>query len=92
MADCKARYKNKYGEEVKQYAPCAYEAVLIFADAMVKAGSAEPAKYLPVLARTDGYKGVIGNVSFDPKGAIKNGSLTLYSLKGATRYQTSVVR
>jgi len=45
-----------------------------------------------VLARTGGYKGVIGNVSFDPKGDIKNGSLTLYSFKGATRYQTSVIR
>lgn len=91
MAAFQAKYKQKYGEEVKQYAPYAYEAVLIFADAMVKAGSADPAKYLPVLAKTDGYKGVIGNVSFDPKGDIKNGSLTLYSFKGATRYQTSVV-
>lgn len=91
MTDFQARYKQKYGEEVKQYAPYAYEAVLIFADAMVKAGSADPAKYLPVLAKTDGYKGVIGNVSFDAKGDIKNGSLTLYTFKGATRYQTSVV-
>jgi branched-chain amino acid transport system substrate-binding protein len=91
MADFQKRYKQKYGEEVKQYAPYSYEAVLIMADAMVKAGSSDPAKYLPVLAKTDGYKGVIGNVSFDPKGDIKNGSLTLYTFKGAERYQTSVV-
>ena len=61
-------------------------------DAMVKAGSAEPAKYLPVLAKTSGYKGVTGTISFDEKGDIKNGALTLFTYKGGNREQIAVVR
>jgi branched-chain amino acid transport system substrate-binding protein len=37
-----------------------YDAVNVMVAAMVKAGSAEPAKYLPVLAKTEGHKGVTG--------------------------------
>ena len=50
--------------------------------AMVKAGSADPAKYLPVLAKTEGYKGVTGVISFDNKGDIKNGALTWTRTRG----------
>jgi branched-chain amino acid transport system substrate-binding protein len=59
---------------------------------MVKAGSAEPAKYLPVLAATEGYKGVTGLISFDPKGDIKNASLTLFTYRGGVREQIEVIR
>ena len=52
----------------------------------------DPAKYLPVLAKTDGYKGVTGNISFDNKGDVKNGALTLYTYKGDKREQMAVVR
>jgi len=51
--------------------------------AMVKAGSAEPAKYLPELAKIN-HKGVTGTIAFDNKGDIKNGALTLYTYKAAT--------
>jgi len=91
MTDFHARFKKKYGHEVKQYAPYAYEAVNIMVNAMVKAQSSDPRKYLPVLAKTEGYKGVIGNVAFDAKGDVKNGTLTLYTFKGLTRYSTGVV-
>ena len=59
---------------------------------MVKAGSADPAKYLPVLAKTDGYKGVTGTIGFDGKGDVKNGALTLFTYKGGAREQIAVVR
>jgi len=60
--------------------------------AMVKADSSDPAKYLPVLAKTEGYKGVTGTISFDDKGDIKNGALTLYTFKGGAREQLAVKR
>ena len=85
-------YKKKFGEEVQVYAPYTYDCVNLLADAMVKAGSADPAKYLPVLAKTDGYKGVTGTISFDSKGDIKNGALTLYTYKDGKREQIAVVR
>jgi branched-chain amino acid transport system substrate-binding protein len=61
-------------------------------DAMVRAGSSDPAKYLPELAKTTDYKGVTGTITFDEKGDIKNGALTLYTYKGGNREQIAVVR
>ena len=88
----KARFKEKYKVDVQIYAPYVYDAVNVLVAAMVKAGSAEPAKYLPVLAKTEGYKGVTGTISFDNKGDIKNGALTMYTYKGGEKSQIAVVR
>ena len=78
----KADFKTKFNADVQIYAPYVYDALNVMVAAMVKAGSAEPAKYLPVLAKTDGYKGVTGTIAFDEKGDIKNGALTLFTYKG----------
>ena len=85
-------FKKKFNTDVQIYAPYVYDAVNVMVAAMVKAGSADPAKYLPVLAKTEGYKGVTGVISFDNKGDIKNGALTLYTYKGGARTQIAVVR
>ena len=85
-------YKKKFGIEVQVYAPYVYDALNVMVAAMVKAGSSDPKVYLPVLAKTDGYKGVTGNISFDEKGDVKNGALTLYTYKGDKRDQIAVVR
>jgi len=69
-----------------------YDAVMVMADAMVKANSADPAKYLPVLAKTSGHQGVTGTIAFDEKGDIKNGALTMYTYKGEKRDMLAVVR
>lgn len=92
MDDFKVAFKKKFNVDVQLYAPYVYDAVNVMVAAMVKAGSAEPAKYLPVLAKTDGYKGVTGTIGFDGKGDIKNGALTLYTYKGGNREQIAVVR
>jgi branched-chain amino acid transport system substrate-binding protein len=88
----KADFKKKFNADVQIYAPYVYDSVNVMVDAMVKAGSSDPAKYLPVLAKTDGYKGVTGAISFDNKGDIKNGALTLFTYKGGNRDQIAVVR
>jgi len=88
----KAKFKENYKVEVQIYAPYVYDAVNVLVAAMVKAGSSEPAKYLPVLAKTEGYKGVTGTISFDNKGDIKNGALTMYTYKGGAKSQLAVVR
>ena len=92
MDDFSAAFKKKYNADVQVYAPYVYDAVNVMVAAMVKAGSADPAKYLPVLAKTEGYKGVTGIIGFDAKGDIKNGALTLYTYKGGKREQIAVVR
>ncbi|MDC6169061.1 branched-chain amino acid ABC transporter substrate-binding protein [Paucibacter sp. XJ19-41] len=92
MDDFRARFKAYSKLEVQVYAPYSYDAVGVLVAAMVKAGSAEPAKYLPVLAKTEGYPGVTGTIGFDSKGDIKNGALTLYTYKAGAREALAVVR
>ena len=92
MDSFKDAYQKKFNAQVQIYAPYVYDAVNVMVAAMVKAGSSDPAKYLPVLAATNGYKGVTGTISFDSKGDIKNGALTLFTYKGGNREQIAVVR
>jgi branched-chain amino acid transport system substrate-binding protein len=92
MDDFNKRFKTEFNADVQVYAPYVYDAVMVMAGAMQKANSADPAKYLPVLAKTEGFKGVTGTIAFDNKGDIKNGALTLYTYKGGKRDQIAVVR
>jgi branched-chain amino acid transport system substrate-binding protein len=92
MDDFSAKFKKRFNDDVKLYSPYVYDAVFVMVDAMQRAKSTEPAKYLPELAKTTGYKGVTGTISFDAKGDIKNGALTLYTFKAGKRDQIAVVR
>ena len=91
MDKFRADFKAKFNADVQVYAPYVYDAVKVMATAMVNAGSADPAKYLPALKAIK-YKGVTGDIVFDEKGDIKNGALTLYTYKGGERAQLAVVR
>ncbi|MGJ9416578.1 branched-chain amino acid ABC transporter substrate-binding protein [Massilia sp. CMS3.1] len=84
-------YKKRFGIEVQINAPYAHDAVMTMADAMVKAGSTAPAKYLPVLA-TIQYKGVTGPIAFDTRGDIRDGTITLYTFKGGKRSVLAVTK
>ncbi|TAH12614.1 MAG: branched-chain amino acid ABC transporter substrate-binding protein [Curvibacter sp.] len=88
----KTKFKAKFGTDVQVYAPYVYDGVNLMVAAMVKAGSSDPAKYLPVLAATKDYKGVTGNISFDNKGDILNGALTLKTVKGGKLSDLAVIR
>ena len=88
----KAKFKAKYGAEVQLYSPYVYDAVNLLAAAMVKADSSEPAKYLPVLAKTTNYQGVTGPITFDEKGDIKNGALTMKTYRGGKAVELAVIR
>ena len=92
MDDFGVRFKKRFNDDVKLYAPYVYDAVMVMADAMQRAKSTEPAKYLPELAKTTGFKGVTGTISFDEKGDVKNGALTLYTFKAGKRDALAVVR
>jgi branched-chain amino acid transport system substrate-binding protein len=85
------RYKKRFNQDVQLYAPYVYDAVMTMATAMQKAGSTEPAKYLPELTKIK-YDGVTGPIVFDSKGDIKDGSLTLYTYKGGKKEKLAVVK
>ena len=76
------RFKAKFNAEVELYAPMGYDAVMVFVDAMKRAGSTEPAKFLPEIGKTN-YRGVIGPIAFDEKGDLRNGPITIYVVKGS---------
>jgi branched-chain amino acid transport system substrate-binding protein len=76
----KQKFNAKYGE-IQLYAPYAYDAAYVLVEAMKKADSTEPAKYLPELAKTK-YSGVTGDISFDSKGDLTSGPITLYKVEG----------
>ena len=73
------KFNAKYGK-IQNYAPYAYDAVQVMIAAMRRADSADPAKYLPELAKTD-FNGVTGHIQFDAKGDLTNGSVTLYRVE-----------
>lgn len=74
------KYKQQFQSDIQAYAPYTYDAAKVLIAAMKRAGSAEPAKYLPEIAKTD-YQGVTGPVKFDAKGDIQQATVSLYQLK-----------
>ena len=92
MEKFKTAFKAKYNADVQVYAPYVYDGVKLMVAAMVKAGSSDPAKYLPVLAATKDYAGVTGPITFDEKGDIKNGALTLKTVRGGKLTDLAVIR
>jgi len=76
-----AKYKAKWNQDVVLYAPQGYDAFNVFVEAMKKAGSTDPAKFLPALAAID-YNGITGPIRFDEKGDIKDGPITMFKAAG----------
>jgi branched-chain amino acid transport system substrate-binding protein len=83
-------FKAKYGE-IKQYAPFTYDAANLLISAMQKANSADPAKYLPELAKIS-MTGATGKIEFDEKGDRKNAEITIFTLKGGKVEPIAVVQ
>lgn len=81
----KTKFEARYGK-IQNYAPYAYDALYVLVEAMKRAGSSDPAKYLAELPKTD-YQGVTGHIRFDAKGDITGGAVTLYQVKDG-RWQT----
>lgn len=67
------------------YAPYAYDAVMTLADAMVRAGSPEPARYLPRLAETRDLRGVTGTITFDAQGDLRHPALGVFTYRDEER-------
>lgn len=88
--DFRVAYKKRFGTDVQIYAPYVYDAVMTFVDAMQQAKSANPDVYLPYLQKIH-HKGIMGQVSFDSKGDIKDGAISLYSYQNGKRTLISVL-
>ena len=74
------RYEQQFKQPIQLYAPYCYDAVNVMIAAMQKADSVEPTKYLPMLTET-AYDGVTAHITFDEKGDLKGGAITLYQIQ-----------
>ncbi len=83
-------FTKKYGE-VKQYAPFFYDGANILIAAMQKADSADPAKYLPELAKIS-YEGATGTISFDEKGDRKDAEMTIFQMKAGKVEPVAIIK
>ncbi|EYS90535.1 branched-chain amino acid ABC transporter substrate-binding protein [Cupriavidus sp. SK-4] len=90
-ADFSKRYQARFNAPVQIYAPFTYDAVMVVVDAMKRANSTEPAAILAEMPKTN-YKGVIGNIAFDEKGDMKEGTITLYEYKDKKKSVLDVVK
>lgn len=78
--DFAKRYEERFHQPIQLYAPYCYDAVNVMISAMQKAGSAEPAKYLPEIGKVE-LNGVTAKIAFDEKGDIKGGAVTIYQVR-----------
>jgi branched-chain amino acid transport system substrate-binding protein len=78
------RYKQKFKADIQLYAPYSYDAVMVMIDAMKRADSVEPTKYLAELPKTD-YAGLTSRINFDANGDIKNGAVTIYRFSDGSK-------
>jgi len=84
-------YKKKFNVDPIIYAPFTYDAANILIDAMKRANSADPAKYLPELAKSN-YKGATGQISFDEKGDRKDAEMTIFTMKDGKLTPIAVIK
>ena len=80
----KKRYDAKYPGDFQLYSPYFYDATMLLADAMQRAGSADPKVYIPFLQKAD-YKGVTSHLRFEKNGEMKDPSYTLSRFIGAEK-------
>ncbi|ABF09740.1 branched-chain amino acid transport system substrate-binding protein [Cupriavidus metallidurans] len=90
-ADFEKRYQARFNSPVQIYAPFTYDAVMVIVDAMKRANSTDAAAILAEMPKTN-YKGVIGNIAFDEKGDMKEGTITLYDYKDKKKSVLDVVK
>lgn len=83
-------YREKHGETPDAMAVLGYDAAGILADAMVRAGTTEPAKLRDAIAATKDYAGVSGNISMDDERNARKDAVVLEIRDGAFRYKQTV--
>jgi len=84
-------YKKRFNVEPILYSPFTYDAANLLIEAMKRANSADPAKYLPVLQKID-FAGATGRISFDEKGDRKDAEMTIFTMKGGKLLPVAIIK
>ena len=86
-----AAYKKRFKADPILYAPFTYDGANIIIEAMRKADSTDPKKYLPTMAKMS-YMGATGRIEFDGKGDRKDAEMTIFTMKGGKLEPIAVVK
>jgi branched-chain amino acid transport system substrate-binding protein len=79
-------YKTKYGHEPENaFAALGYDAVYLMADAIKRAGSADPAAIRTALGQTNDFPGITGKINLDAATRIPQKGVTIIALQD-TKY------
>jgi branched-chain amino acid transport system substrate-binding protein len=84
-------YKAKFNVDPIIYAPFTYDAANLLIEAMKKANSPDPAKYLPELQKI-AFNGATGPIAFDEKGDRKDAEITMFTMKGGKLEPVAIVK
>ena len=84
-------YKKKFNADPILYSPFTYDAANMLIQAMQKANSSDPKKYLPVLQKLD-FSGATGKIAFDDKGDRKDAEMTIFTMKGGKLLPVAVIK
>ena len=84
-------YKKRFNADPILYSPFTYDAANILIEAMKKADSSDPAKYLPELQK-GAFSGVTGSIAFDGKGDRRDAEMTIFTLQGGKIVPIAVIK
>ena len=85
-----AEYKKAYNTNPDVFAALAYDSTLLIAEAIEKAGSADPAKIAEAMAKISGFKGVSGEVTFNEQHNPIKSAVIIEHKDGAQTFKTKV--
>jgi branched-chain amino acid transport system substrate-binding protein len=85
------KYKKRFNADVQVYSPYSYDAVYIIADAMKRAGKVDRASITAAMPATN-YAGLTGQVTFDDKGDVKGGAISIFKVVNGKLEYVSTVR
>ena len=85
-----AEYKKAYNTNPDVFAALAYDSTLLVAEAIEKAGSADPAKIGEAMAKISGFKGVSGEVTFNEQHNPIKSAVIIEHKDGAQTFKTKV--
>lgn len=91
VADFVKRYRARHnGETPDSMAPLAYDAVMILADALARAGSTDSAKLRAAFAATKDFPGVTGRTTIDPQRNATKSAVMLAVKNGQVAYVETI--
>ncbi len=84
-------YRARFKMDPVLYGPFTYDAMNLLIEAMKKADSSDPAKYLPALASVS-FDGATGHLEFDAKGDRKDAEMTIFTVKSGKITPLAIIK